>query len=289
VGERLLEMGVSQAIPELHEHTGTSYTDIILLRGIDLEQYRKVNSFTMTAGRALEPGDVQRTAMIGWRLAKKLDLSPGQEILIRGRKFLVSGVFKIGTYVDNEAWVPLEEAQALLDWSDDVSVYIIPDEGVLKAGDTLPGGLSVAKRGLGPQSSREKFEPLLKVIDLTYITVSIATILTLSNLLFRSAWIRRRELAILRCAGFQASALVLYLFSQALILAWVGVILGTTGTALVFSVLKTDMGGMVIQPGISLQTGLTGLGLATAMAVLGAVLPAWWLGRLNLAGQLRAE
>lgn len=289
IGERLLAMGVSQAIPEIHEYTGTSITNILLLRGIDLARYQQVNSFKILAGQALQPGSAPRTAMIGWRLADKLDLSPGQQITIRGRQFLVSGIFQTGTYVDNEAWISLEGAQALLGWSKDVSIYIIPDEGGLKAGDTLPGGITVSKRGLGPQSSREKFEPLFKVIDLTYFTISIAVIFTLANVLFRTAWIHRRELAILRCVGFQSHALVIYLLSQALILTMVGVILGTLSTALVFSVLRTDIAGMIIQPRISLQTGLTGLGQATAIAIFGAVVPAWWLSRLTLADQLRSE
>jgi putative ABC transport system permease protein len=286
---RLQELGVSRLVPEIHETIGTSMSNITLLRGVDLERYRLVNSFTLLAGRALEPGDPPRTAMLGWRLAERLGLEPGAQVSLRGRSFQVVGIFRLGTYVDNEAWVPLEGAQALLGWSEDVSIYIIPDEGILKDGDTLAGGLSVAKRGLGPQSSREKYEPLLDVIDLTHVTVCIAAILMLANLLFRSAWIRRRDLAILRCVGFQSPGLVVYLFSQALFLAWAGVLLGTAGAALLFSVLRTDMGGLVIQPGIRLTTAFSGLGLATLMAALGALLPAVWLGRMNLSSQLRAE
>jgi putative ABC transport system permease protein len=289
LGAELLDMGVSRAIPEIHEYTGTSITNIILLRGIDLVRYQEVNSFKILAGRALQPGDARRTAMIGWRLAERFNLSPGQEITLRGRQFEVMGTFQTGTYVDNEAWVALEDAQTLLGFGKDVSIFIIPDEGILSSGDTLPGGVSIVKRGLGPQSHSMQIEPLFRVIELIDQALGIAAILTLANVLFRMAWIQRRELAILRCVGFRSHALVVYLLSQALVLTWVGVLLGTLGTALVFSFLRSDLTGMTINPSISLQTGIAGLGQSTAIALLGTVLPAWWFNRLNLADQLRSE
>ena len=43
--DRLLAMGISRVIPEIHDVTGTSFTNIILLRGIDLGLYGQVNSF----------------------------------------------------------------------------------------------------------------------------------------------------------------------------------------------------------------------------------------------------
>jgi putative ABC transport system permease protein len=289
VGDRLLAMGVSQAIPEIHDYTGTSITNITILRGIDLERYQQVNSFKIRSGRALEPGDAKRTAMIGWRLAARLSLITGKEITLRGRQFQVIGTFQTGTYVDNEAWISLEDAQALLGYEKDVSIYIIPDEGILKAGDTLPGSVSIVKRGLGPQITSNQFKPLFRIIELIYYALGIATILTLANVLFRMAWIHRRELAILRCVGFQSRAMVVYLLTQALALTWVGVILGTLGTALLFSIESTYLVGMTINPSISLQTGIAGLSQSTGIALFGSVLPALWFNRLNLADQLRSE
>jgi ABC-type lipoprotein release transport system permease subunit len=289
IGAKLLAMGITRVIPEIHDYTGTSIANILMVRGIDLAVYQEVTSSKTLAGRALQSGDARRTTMIGWRLADRLSLSPGQMMTLRGRQFLVMGIFQTGTYVDNEAWISLEEAQALLGYGKDVSIYIIPDEGILKAGDSLPGGVVIAKRGLGPQNNSKHFQPLFRIIDLIYNALGIAAILTLANVLFRMAWIHRRELAILRCVGFQSQALVVYLLSQSLVLTWVGVILGTLSTALLFSFLSTDLVGITLRPSISLQTGLAGLGQATGIALLGTILPAWWFNRLNLTQQLRAE
>lgn len=289
IGDKLLALGISRVIPEIHDFTGTSMTNIINLRGIDLERYQQVNSFKILAGRALRPGDAQRTSMIGWRLAARLGLSPSQEITLRGRQFLVMGTFQTGAYVDNEAWISLEDAQDLLGYGKEVSIYIIPDEGILKAGDSLPGGVSIIERGMGPLTNSNQFKPLFRIIEIIYHALGIAAILTLANVLFRIAWIHRRELAILRCVGFQSHALVVYLLSQALVLTWVGVILGTLSTALLFSFLNTDVVGMSLHPSISLQTGIAALGQSTGIALIGTVLPAWWFHQLNLVHQLRSE
>jgi putative ABC transport system permease protein len=289
IGDKLTAMRISRVIPEIHDYTGTSISNITILRGIDLERYQLVNSFNIRSGRALKPGDARRTAMIGWRLAARLSLSPGKEITLRGRQFLVLGIFQTGTYVDNEAWISLEDAQALLGYGKDVSIYIIPDEGILKAGDTLPGSVSIVKRGLGPQITRNQFQPLFRIIELIYYALGIAAILTLANVLFRMAWIHRRELAILRCVGFQSHAMIVYLLIQALVLTWVGVILGTLSTALLFSFESTYLVGMTLNPSISLQTGIAGLGQSTGIALFGSVLPALWFNRMNLANQLRSE
>jgi len=289
VGDQLLAMGFLQAIAEIHDYTGTSITNIVILRGIDLERYTQVNSFNILAGRPLRSGDARRTAMIGWRLAARLDLSPGQEISLRGRQFKVVGTFQTGTYVDNEAWISLEDAQVLLGYENDVSIYIIPDQGILKAGDSLLGNVSIVKRGQGPQITNDQFDPLFKIMEQIYYALGIAAILTLANILFRMAWVHRRELAILRCIGFLSRDLVVYLLGQALVLTWVGVILGILSAALLFSLESTQAVGMTLRPTISLQTGFASLIQSTAIAFLGTVIPAWWFNRLNLADQLRSE
>ncbi len=204
VGDNLAALGISPVIPEIHDYTGTSISSIIILRGIDLGQYQRVNSFKVLSGKALRPGDPPRTAMIGWRLAERLGLQAGQVISLRGRSFQVMGTFQTGTYVDNEAWIALAEAQALLGYGSDVSIYIIPADGTLKAGDILPGNISIVARGQGPKITSDQFKPLFNVMEQIYNALGVASLLTLATVLFRMAWIHRRELAILRSVGFQS-------------------------------------------------------------------------------------
>ena len=84
--------------------------------------------------------------MIGARLAEERQLLPGDMIPVRGRDFQVVGIFDVNTYASNEVWISLEDAQALLGWGTDVSVYVIPNGETYQEGDTLPGGISVVEK-----------------------------------------------------------------------------------------------------------------------------------------------
>ncbi len=285
----LLELGVSQAIPEIHDMVGTTVGDMLMLRGVDPSSYQQINVFKMLAGEPLTKDDPARTAMLGRRLAEKLALTPGQEILIRGRKFTVCGVFHTGTYSDNEAWVSLADAQALLGWGSDVSLFIIPDEGILAPGNNLPGGLSVAQRGQGAHTSISQIKPLLTAMDVVIRALALAAMLALANTLIRLAWLRRRELAIFRCVGFQPLATIVYLLIQAMFLSLSGTLLGIGGTVIVFSLLHADLSGMTFAPRLDIGLALATLGLAAAIGLLGTVLPAAWINRIQLSNLLRNE
>lgn len=287
VAEQLLALGVSQAIPELHDTVGTSVEDMLMLRGVDPEQYQSLDTFTMLSGQALQPGDPPRTAMLGRRLAEKLGVAAGQVALIRGREFKVGGVFHTGTYADNEAWVSIADAQVLLGWGSDVSLYIIPDEGILQPGQSLAGGLSVARRGQGAYISISQKDPLLSAMDIVIRTLAVAAALALTNTLIRLAWLRRRELAILRCTGFQSGALALYLFCQALALTLGGALLGIAGAMIVFIFLRADLAGMSFEPRLDASLVLTTLGLSLLLSLMGVLLPVAWIRHLRPGDLLR--
>jgi ABC-type lipoprotein release transport system permease subunit len=211
------------------------------------------------------------------------------EVELRGRQFQVVGIFKTGTYVDNEAWVSLQDAQDLLGYGRDVSIFIIPDEGIYHAGDDVVNGINVVERGMGPMNTSAEFKPMLNIIEVIDRTLGVAALLTLVSLLFRTAWLRRRELAILRCIGYRHSAGVVYLLCQALTLAWCGVILGLAGASLLFSFMKTDIIGVTLHPLLTMRISLETLGYSTAIGVLGAIIPATWYGRMNPVDLLRSE
>ena len=289
VGEQLAQMGISLVVPEIHDVTGTSIQNAILIRGIDLQQYTLTEDFSMVSGRKLRPGDPSRSAMIGTQLATNQDLKVGEGVLLRGRSFSVVGIFRTGTYADNEAWISLADAQALLGWGQDVSVYIIPDEGILHEGDTPFKGVSVARKGEGVRFEASQFQPVINLISVVATAMGIATALALANILWRSAWARRREMAILRTNGFSILSLVGYLLAQAVGVTLLGLVLGAGLTWMLTSGLKMSVPGFTLSPHLDSGTILASLGWVGIMMLAGSFLPAWWLSQLNLAQLLRSE
>ena len=289
VGRQLSEMGVSLVIPEIHVFTGSSIQDATLLRGIDLKQYQQSETFKVIAGRILQPGDLTRLAMIGSKLAEDQNLKTGETIRLRGRSFTVIGIFHTGTYVDNEAWIALTDAQDLLGWGKDVSVYIIPDEGVIHEGDTLSDKIAVARRGEGIRSLAYQYQPVIDLMDIVALTLGIATILALANVFWRLAWLRRHDLAILRTVGFPTGSLVGYLLAQAGAVTLAGVLLCGLATLVFNSSIKLTVPGFTITPRLDPPAVLASLGWVGIIVLAGSLLPAWWLSHLNLAQLLRSE
>ena len=289
VGETLSGMGISMVVPEIHALAGTSASNAILLRGVDLKQYTRLEGFSILSGRSLQPGDPARLAMIGWRLARSRNLKTGDAISLRGRNFNILGIFRNGTYMDNQAWISLADAQTLLGWGQDVSIYVIPDEGILHEGELLSGGISVTRKGDSLHFIAAQFQPILDLLRLVVAALGIAAALALTNVLWRLAWRRRSEMAILRTTGFSTLSLVGYLLAQAAGITLMGVLLGGLFTLMFTTGVMLAVPSFTIVPRLEPQTMFTSLGWVGLLMVAGSLLPAWWLSHLNLAQLLHAE
>ena len=281
--------GASFVETEIRTITGTTAQDALLLRGVTLQTYRVTEPFQLKAGRALEVGGPPRRVMVGERLAQDRSVAPGAFLSLRGREFEVQAVFSTGTYSDYEAWIALEDAQQLLGWEQDVSIFIIPAGESLRAGDVLPGGMQVVRKGEGGTNLVAEFRQLFELLTLIALTLGIAAAVNLAIALWRLAWQQRRELAILQSVGFSRRSLAVYLGGQGAAVTLAGFVLGVGEGGLVTAFTRLQSTGIAIQPGLDGQT--IGLCFAYALAVLllSTAAPVAWLARLNLAGLLRAE
>jgi ABC-type antimicrobial peptide transport system permease subunit len=248
IGQLLINDGY-QPIPEIHQVVGTSINNAIMLRGVQAADLTKVTPFTLVSGRNLAPGDPPRLAMIGIGLANRFETKLGDTILLRGREFEVIGIFKNGSYEDDQAWISLSDAQKLLNYDSDVSVYYIPDGGKLHEGDTLVKGISVARRGDCAYDYGKNTKNYIVYLSLIGNFVGIATIITLTNLLWRLGWLHRHDFGILRTLGFSKKTVSIYLLTQAVMILLVGIILGGT---FAFAVLLSHIKGF----------NMSGIGLA---------------------------
>jgi ABC-type lipoprotein release transport system permease subunit len=281
--------GASLVIPEIHSVVGTSPDNAVLLRGIDLKQYGQVERFQMVEGRPLQPGDSPRLAMVGVRLAEQRNALPGGVVQVRGREFNVVGVFAIGTYADYEVWISLEDAQTLLGWDQEVSIFVVPEGEKLKAGDLLPGGASVIQKGESGVNLIQEWEPMFDLMGLVAALLGVAAAAALANMLWRLAWVRRHDLAILQSIGFGRPALILYLLVQSAGVTLLGFTLGAAAAVILGSFTQIATAGISIHALFDAKTLGASLLFACLVTAAGTVLPAWWISRLNLATLLRQE
>jgi len=92
--------------------------EAIFLRGIVPEEFTKLNDITMIDGDPLEIRDINYL-IVGKRLAERLDLRTGNNVLILGvlrdsyLELQVKGIYESNTMIDDEALAPLYAGQWL--------------------------------------------------------------------------------------------------------------------------------------------------------------------------------
>ncbi len=287
VGADLRSAGASVAIPEIHAIVGSSSENAIMLRGIPLNAYSRFEKYKLVTGRALIEGDQPRLAMIGSRLADFRKLTSGDTIQIRGRDFKIIGVFEAGTYAGNEAWISLQDAQVLLGWGTDVSTYLIPDGETFKEGDALPGGISIAKKGASSTALLAEWQPVFSLLAVVTSTLGVAAAVGLASILWRLAWLKKRELAILRSIGFGKVSMAVYFFIQSGAISLLAFIVAVLGTLTIGFLTEFNASGVSINAVMNGSVILSSLMFAICITLAGTFVPVWWLNRLNLAELLK--
>jgi putative ABC transport system permease protein len=226
IGQQLEDMGYSQPIAEVRQMVGTSVSNMIMVRGLNLDNYAVITPFKLLTGRILRPGDPPRLAMVGETIARAKNLKVGGVVLLRGRQFNVVGIFETGALEDNQVWISLSDAQSLVSYGKDVSIYFIPNTGKLQVGDEVTNGVSVSQKGENGRLFDRSLQAFFRFMGMVGFLAGIATVVTLVNLLWRLAYLHRREFGIMKTLGFRLNAFLLYFVTQSGIILMAGILLG---------------------------------------------------------------
>ncbi|MDO8391512.1 MAG: ABC transporter permease [Actinomycetota bacterium] len=287
VADDLLAAGVTDAIPEVHAVTGTSGSDAVLITGVDPDRYTALDPYHLVSGRHLRNGEDGRTAIVGVALARRFDLGTGDTIRLRGRDFAVVGVFELGTYVDDAAVVPLADAQRLLGWNDDVSLFVIPVDGPYVAGDVLPGGLVVAQRG--DVALVDEWGPLLAMLTASVRLLAAGAVAVMAIALWRLAWMHRVDFGLLRLVGFPRRAVVVFLGAQALVLVVVSTAVGALSAWLVGPYLARTTLAVTTGPVIDASVLGRSVGYGLAVLVVALCVPLIALSRRGVGALVQRD
>jgi len=164
--------------------------------------------------------------MLGISLADRLKTKIGDVVKLRGRDFTVIGIFKTGSYEDSQAWISLSDAQKLLNYGTDVSIYFIPDGGRLQEGASIAQGVSIGRRGDSGNTFGREAMSFFNYLGLIGGFAVVATLITLTSLLWRLAWLHRREFGIVRTLGFRRLSVTVYLLTQSCFILLIGGVVG---------------------------------------------------------------
>lgn len=287
--ELLRARGYADPIAEIHAVTGATPGSAVLLRGVDPARYQEIERFRIMGGRPLSASDPTRATMIGAQLARVREAGVGGPIQIRGREFVVVGIFETGAVTDFEAWTSLRDAQDLLGWGNDVSLFVVPADGPLKSGDPLPGGLAAVERGASGRNLAREWGPLFDLLNAIAVSLGVWSALALAATLGRLAWLRRRDLGVMRVVGYTPGALAAHVAAQGLAVAALATMLAFAGASAVGALNPLQTSGVQVRMVLDVRTVAFVLACGLGIGLAGSVVPAVWLARMPLAGLVRAD
>jgi ABC-type lipoprotein release transport system permease subunit len=289
IGTKLDQLGLIQVVPAIHTATGTLGRDFQFILGVDISQYRLIEKIEILAGRELKNSDPERTAMVGRAVAEREGIQVGNDVILRGRSFRVVGIFETHSFYDNDVWISLSAAQNLLGWGSDVSYYLVPDEGILQAGEAFTEHTLISQRG---QSMNLATDEIIKTIDLFSLTITIigiGTAIALGTVIFRLTTIQRYHLAILRSVGFSRAIISINILIQAGVIFIVGFSLGVVSALIFSSLYHLVIFDITMKPDLGFSNLITPFLALGGIALISVTIPLMWVYRTNLSSLLRSE
>jgi putative ABC transport system permease protein len=308
--------GVAAAVPGVstlldpEAAGGPSIPDMIVgvLPGAD--QGHRPFEFHYAQGRALTTNDADAlVAVLGSDLARKMGLSVGDTLEIRGMTFNVVGILEPTlTAPDATAIVPLAAAQEifLLDLppvvrqnlradqlATDITVY--PDEGtdVEALAARIEADIPNASAMTGTEfdqvvgSSVAIFNAIIIGVALISLVVGGLSVI---NTMAMSVAERTREIGIKRAIGGSRARVIRELVSEAGLIGLIGGLLGL-GLGSVVVVLANEAGrssGTILFQ-LTPQTAVFAVLFSTVLGVVAGIIPAWNAARLDPVAALRHE
>lgn len=273
----------------------------LALRGMDAAGPSIRDGITLSAGRVFTPG--AREIVVGDRLASEFGLGVGDVVRFGAVDWTVAGHFSAhGSAFESELWADLDAVRAAFDRQGQVQ--------------------SLKLRLTGPTTLKRLQATLATIVGTPLIALSEADLYAAQsghtaslirlfgwplallmavgatagalNTMMSSVSNRAVEIATVRALGFSRLSAFLGTWTEAMVLASAGVLLGLFASWLIFNGWQASTIGannarmafqLAVTPGVLLTAGLLGL----AIGIAGGALPAIAATRLPITAALRAR
>jgi putative ABC transport system permease protein len=283
---------VAPIAPRLYITTMVNGTSVIVA-GIDPQGERQIKTWwSIQKGEYMENAD---QALVGTRAAELLEFNIGDKIALNGRKVTIAGILdETGSHDDYRVFVHIETAQEAFDkegFVSSVDVRVLcsacPAADVAVAiNENVPGVRAVAVRQIAETEigMLEKVRTFLLALAGIILAVGCFSVV---NTMMTSVHERIKDIGIMRAVGASRNQIIKIFLYEAIIIGVAGGILGyVAGTLLAYIV------GPLIFEGIAVtyvpQYFLPALALATFMAVVATVYPAYRASRIKVADSFRS-
>lgn len=289
------ELIVITEVPRFGQKTGANVT----LRGVEPTGFVLRPELKMVDGRMFRPGI--REIIVGQAASKQFDgLRSGAELRFRGQSWTIVGIFTTGGDAhESELWTDTETAQSAFGRIGVSSVLVSlnnPDSfNSLKARLTSNPQLNVDVKTeydfFSGQSSNLTF--VIGILaGFVGLIMGIGAVAGALTTMYSAVSARTQEIGTLRALGFGALPVVASVMSEALILSFVGGVVGALIAYVAFngySVSTLGAGFTQVAFKFAVSPGLVFSGLVIAMFIgfIGGLFPAIRAARMPVTAALR--
>jgi putative ABC transport system permease protein len=271
---------------------------ILILRGVTPAAHLVHPQVRIVEGRAPEPGADE--AILGSHArstlqAAGIDASVGSTVALGGSALQVVGHFSApGTASDGEAWVPLASLKTITQRTTDscVVLSLAPDADPADVDAFAATRIDlelVAIPETDYYAALGRFlAPIRALVLATSLIVAFGAFLGALGTLDVAFASRIREIGTLRSIGYGRAAIVVSFLQESLLLAAAGALVGALVALLAVDgfAVRSSMGTFAVT--VDAVSVLVGFGVALALGVAGAVIPASRCLRRGIPESLRA-
>jgi len=283
---------IATIAPKLYMSTKVNGTSVIVV-GVDPQEERQLKTWWIVSkGKYLEAPD---EALVGATVAKLLKFNIGDKITLNGGEVTITGILEeTGSSEDYQVFIPIETAQEAFDkegWVSLIDVRALcsacPTSDIA---DSINGNITgvravavkqIAQTEMGMLEKISKFLFALAVITLAVGCFGVV------NTMMTSVHERIKDIGIMRAVGASRNQIMKIFLYEAIIVGVAGGFLGyVVGTLLAYIVGPLIFGGVAVT--YVPQYFLPSLALATFVATIAAVYPAFRASKIRVADSFRS-
>ena len=278
--------------PRLYMNTEIKGTSVIVV-GVDPQQERQLKTWwRIREGEYLERAD---QALVGAMAAELLELKVGDKIALNGREVAITGILEeTGSNEDYQVFLHIKTVQEAFDKEGLVSSIDVralcsacPTSDIAGSiNGNIPGVRAVAVKQIA-ETEMGMMEKVGKfMLALAGITLAVGCF-GVVNTMLTSVHERIKDIGIMRAVGASRNQIIKIFLYEAIIVGIVGGFLGyVVGTVLAYIVGPLIFGGVAVT--YVPQYFLPALALATFIAVVATVYPAFRASRIKIADSFRS-
>ena len=299
--------GIATISPELYialdlPNSSTNRTSVAVGRGVTPAALALREEFEIVAGREFNPGQFE--ILVGAdAVGTYAGLALGSNIRLRDHDYRVVGHFRSNSAHDSELWLDLSAAQGTFRRGGSVSSARIwlekPNnlnqlQAAIEQSPALKAQLTseqafYAEQSQGRAQLIESFAYLISGI------MALGAIIAALNTMYGAISAHVKEIATLRALGFAASAILVSLLVEAMLLASLGGVLGAGLVYMVFdgysasTLNNSSLSQVAFLFAVTQELVLTGLVWALSLGFLGGLMPALRAAGIPIVAGLRGR